>query len=127
LIVGLLQTLDGDTDADLREFLAKIHDAIGKEAVGGDDDTLALLIKLAHDVLEILADEGLAACDIGKVHGRQLADGLQRNLLFRAGGLFVSIAHIAPCVAPIGDDHSAVEFFSHCFSPFAGACGFYPA
>lgn len=34
LVVGLLQALDGDTDADVGELLAQVDDAVGEEAVG---------------------------------------------------------------------------------------------
>lgn len=34
LVVGLLQALDGDADADVGELLAQVDDAVGEEAVG---------------------------------------------------------------------------------------------
>lgn len=114
LVVGLLQALDGDADADVGELLAQVDDAVGEEAVGGDDDAVGLLVELAHDVLEVLSDEGLAAGDVGEVHLGELLDGLDGELLLRAAGRLVAVAHGAARVAAVGDDDGAVEFlFGH--------------
>lgn len=110
LVVGLLQALDGDADADVGELLAQVDDAVGEEAVGGDHDAVGLLVELAHDVLEVLADEGLAAGDVGEVHLGELLNGLNGELLLRAAGSLVAVAHGAARVAPIGDDDGTVEF-----------------
>ena len=114
LVVGLLQALDGDADADVGELLAQVDDAVGEEAVGGDDDAVGLLVELAHDVLEVLADEGLAAGDVGEVHLGELLDGLDGELLLRAARSLVAVAHGAARVAAVGDDDGTVEFlFGH--------------
>lgn len=114
LVVGLLQALDGDADADVGELLAQVDDAIGEEAVGGDHDAVGLLVELAHDVLEVLADEGFAAGDVGEVHLGELLDGLDGELLFRAARSLVAVAHGAARVAAVGDDDGTVEFlFGH--------------
>ena len=114
LVVGLLQALDRDADADVRELLAQVNDAVGEETVGGNHDAVGLLVELAHDVLEVLADEGLAAGDVGEVHLGELLDGLDGELLLRAAGRFVAVAHGAARVAAVGDDDGAVEFlFGH--------------
>lgn len=110
LVVGLLQALDGDADTDVGELLAQVDDAVGEEAVGGDDDAVGLLVELAHDVLEVLADEGLAAGDVGEVHLGELLDGLDRKLLLRAAGRLVAVAHGAARVAAVGDDDGTIEF-----------------
>ena len=116
-VVGLLEALDGDADADLREFPGEVEDPVGEEAVGRDDDAVALLVEFAHDVLQVLPDEGLTAGDVGEVHPRELPDGLDGQLLLRAGGGFIAVAHGAPGVAPVGDDDGAVEFLGHIFIP----------
>lgn len=114
LVVGLLQALDGDADADVGELLAQVDDAVGEEAVGGDDDAVGLLVELAHDVLEVLSDEGLAASDVGEVHLGELLDSLDGELLLRAAGSLVAVAHGAARVAAVGDDDGTVEFlFGH--------------
>lgn len=114
LVIGLLQALDGDADADVGELLAQVDDAVGEEAVRGDDDAVGLLVELAHDVLEVLADEGLAAGDVGEVHLGELLDGLDRELLLRAAGRLVAVAHGAARIAAVGDDDGTVEFlFGH--------------
>ena len=114
LVVGLLQALDGDADADVGELLAQVDDAVGEEAVRGDDDAVGLLVELAHDVLEVLADEGLAAGDVGEVHLGELLDGLDGQLLIRAAGCLVAVAHGAARVAAVGYDDGTVEFlFGH--------------
>lgn len=114
LVVGLLQALDGDADADVGELLTQVDDAVGEEAVGGDYDAVGLLVELAHDVLEVLADEGLAAGDVGEVHLGELLDGLDGELLLRAAGSLVAVAHGAARVAAVGDDDGTVEFlFGH--------------
>lgn len=119
LVVGLLQALDGDADADVGELLAQVDDAVGEEAVGGDDDAVGLLVELAHDVLEVLSDEGLAAGDVGEVHFGELLDGLDGELLLRAAGRLVAVAHGAARVAAVGDDDGAVEFlFGHGYPLF---------
>lgn len=107
-VVGLLQALDGDADADVGELLAQVDDAVGEESVGGDDDAVGLLVELAHDVLEVLADEGLAAGDVGEVHLGELLDRLDGQLLLRAAGRLVAVAHGAARVAAVGDDDGAV-------------------
>ena len=114
LVVGLLQALDGDADSDVGELLAQVDDAVGEEAVGGDHDSVGLLIELAHDVLEVLADKGLAAGDVGEVHFGELLDRLDGELLLRATGRLVAVAHGAARVAAVGDDDGTVEFlFGH--------------
>lgn len=114
LVVGLLQPLDGDADTDIGELLAQVDDAVGEEAVGGDDDAVGLLVEFAHDVLEVLADEGLAAGDVGEVHLGELLDGLDGELLIRTAGRLVAVAHGAARVAAVGDDDGTVEFlFGH--------------
>lgn len=114
LVVGLLQALDGDADANVGELLTQVDDAVGEEAVGGDDDAVGLLVELAHDVLEVLSDEGLAAGDVGEVHLGELLDSLDGELLLRATGRLVAVAHGAARVAAVGDDDGTVEFlFSH--------------
>lgn len=40
LVVGLLQALDRDADADVGELLAQVDDAVGEEAVGGYHDAV---------------------------------------------------------------------------------------
>lgn len=114
LVVGLLQALDGDADADVGELIAQVDDAVGEEAIRGDDDAVGLLVELAHDVLEVLADEGLAAGDVGEVHLGELLDGLDRELLLRTARSLVAVAHGAARVAAVGDDDGTVEFlFCH--------------
>lgn len=114
LVVGLLQALDGDADADVGELLAQVDDAVGEESVGRDHDAVGLLVELAHDVLEVLADEGLAAGDVGEVHLGELLDGLDGELLLRAARSLVAVAHGAARVAAVGDDDGTVEFlFGH--------------
>ena len=108
LVVGLFQALNGNTDADLRELPAQIHDPVRVEAVGRDDDPVTLFVQLPDDVLQILPDEGLTAGDIGKIHFRQFADGLNGDLLLRPGRSLGPVAHVAPCIAPVGYDHGAI-------------------
>lgn len=113
-VVGLLQALDGDADADVGELLAQVDDAVGEEAVGGDHDAVGLLVELAHDVLKVLANEGLAAGDVCEIHLGELLDGLDGELLLRAAGRLVAVAHGAARVAAVGDDDGTVEFlFGH--------------
>ena len=109
LVVGVLQALDGDADADLGELLAEVDDAVGEEAVGGDDDAVALLVELAHDVLQVRADEGLPSRDVREVHARELLNRVERELLLRAARRLVTAAHVAPRVAPVRDDDGSVE------------------
>lgn len=114
LVVGLLQALDGDADADVGELLAQVDDAVGEEAVRGDHDAVGLLVELANDVLEVLADEGLTAGDVGEVHLGELLDGLDRELFLRAARRLVAVAHGAARVAAVSDDNGTVEFlFGH--------------
>lgn len=110
LVVGLLQALDGDADTDVGELLAQIDDTVGEEAVRGDDDSVGLLVELAHYVLEVLADERLAAGDVGEVHLGELLDRLDGELLLRAAGRLVAVAHGAARVAAVGDDDGTIEF-----------------
>lgn len=109
LIVGLLKALDRDANAHLGELLTEVEDSIGEIAVGRDDDAITLLVKLAHDVLEVSTNERLAARDVGEVHARELLDRLERELLFWAGRCLEAAAHVASRVAAVGDDYGAVE------------------
>ena len=130
LVVGLLEALDGDADADVGELFAQVEDTVGEEAVGGDDDAVRLLPQLPHDVLQIRADKGLAAGDVGKIHGRQLADGLEADLFLGLRGCLIAVAHGAARVAAVGDDNGSVQFlgchesFSSVFTPDTGASVF---
>ena len=110
LIVGLLQTLDGDADSHLGEFLGKGDDAVGEEAVGGDDDAVGLLVQLAHDIRKVGPDEGLATGDVGEVHARELLDHVEGELLLRTAGSLVAVAHGAARVAAVRYDYGSVEF-----------------
>ena len=71
-VVGLLQPLDGNSYADIGELLAEVDYAVCKETVGGDDNAVALFIEFAHNVLQVLTDEGLAARNVGEVHFGEL-------------------------------------------------------
>ena len=95
-VVGIFQSLNADADAQLGEFFAQF------------DDPVALFIQLLYDLGQILADKGLAAGDIGKSHLRQLFDHVHLDLILRPGGVFPAVAHIAFCVAPVGDNHRSV-------------------
>ena len=108
LIVGLLQTLDGDTNADLRKLFAQVNDTIGKETVCGNNDTVGLLVQFPHDILQVGADERLTTSDICEVHLRQLLDGFDADFLFRFGRRFIAVAHGATSVAAISDDDSTI-------------------
>lgn len=76
LVVGLFQAFDGNPDAYLWKFFAQVNDTVCEESVGGDYDAVAEFVKFAHDVLQVRADEWFAAGDVGKIHSRQLLDGL---------------------------------------------------
>ena len=110
LVVGLLQTLDGDTNTDLRELLAQVNDTVGEETVRGNNDTVRLLVQFAHDILQVGTDERLAAGNVGEVHLRQLLDGFDADFLFRLRRCFIAVAHGTTSVAAIGDDDSTIQF-----------------
>ena len=112
LIIGLLQTLNGDPDADIGKLFAKIHDPVRKETVGRDNDPLRLLVQLPDNVLQIRTDKGLTAGDIGKIHFRQLADGLNGDFLLWLGGGSIAVTHGATRVASVRHDDRTVQFFS---------------
>ena len=117
LIVGLLQALDGDANSHLGEFLGKSDDAIRKEAIGGNDDTVGLLVQLAHDICKVGPDKGLTTGDVGEVHTWELLDHVEGELLLRTAGSLVAVAHGAARVAAVGDDDGTVEFlFDHLFN-----------
>ena len=46
------------------------RDAVSKEAIGRDNDTIRLLVQFAHDILEIRTDDRFTTSTIGKVHHR---------------------------------------------------------
>ena len=108
LVVGLLQTLDRNTNTDLRELLAQVNDTIGEEAVRGNNDTVRLLVQFTHDILQVGTDERLAAGDVGEVHLRQFLDGFDADLLFRLGRCFITVAHRATSIATISDDDRTI-------------------
>ena len=108
LIVGLLQTLDRDTNTDLRELLTQINDTICEETVRGNNDTVRLLVQFTHDIFQVGADERLAAGDVGEVHLRQLLDGLDADFLFRLGRCFITVAHRATSIAAVSNDDSTI-------------------
>ena len=110
LVVGLLQALDGDADADLGKLLAQVDDTIREEAVGRDDDAVGLLVELADDILEVTTDKGLAAGNVGEVHLGELLDGLEGELFLRAARRLVTVAHGAAGVAAVRDDDRTVKF-----------------
>ena len=110
LVVGLLQALDGDADADFGKLLTQVDDAVRKKTVGRNDDAVGLLVELADDVLEVTTDKGLAAGDVGEVHLRELLDGLQGELFLWAAGRLVTVAHGAAGVAAVRDDDRTVKF-----------------
>jgi len=70
LVIGLFQTLDRDTNTDLRELLAQVNDTIREEPICRNNDTVGLLVQFTHDILQVGTDKRLATGDIGKVHLR---------------------------------------------------------
>ena len=110
LIVGLLEALDGDADTDVRELPAQVEDAVGEEAVGGDDDAVRLLPQLPHNVLQVGADERLATSNVREVHLRQFLDGFDADFFLRLGRCFITVAHGATSVATISDDNRTIQF-----------------
>ena len=70
LIIGLLQTLDRDTNTDLRELLTQINYTICEETVRGNNDTVRLLVQFTHDILQVSTDERFTAGDVCEVHLR---------------------------------------------------------
>ena len=110
LVVGLLQTLDRDTDTDLRKLFTQINDAVSEETVRGNDDTVRLFVQFSHDILQVGTDERLTAGNIGKVHLWQLLDGFDADFFFRLGRCLITVAHRATSVAAISDDDSTIQF-----------------
>ena len=108
LVIGLLQTFDRDTDTDLRELLAQINDTVGEETVRGNNDTVRLLVQFTHNILQVGADERLAAGDVGEVHLRQFLDGFDADFLFRLGRCFITVAHGATSVAAVSNDDRTI-------------------
>ena len=108
LVIGLLQTLDRDTNTNLRELLAQVNDTVSEETVGRNNDTVGLLVQFTHDILQVGTDERLAAGDICKVHLRQLLDGFDTDFLFRLGRCFITVAHRATSVATVSDNNSTI-------------------
>ena len=108
LVIGLFQTLDRDTNTDLRELLAQVNDTVGEETIRGNNDTVGLLVQFTHDILQISTDERLAAGDIGKVHLRQLLDGFDADFLFRLGRCLITVAHRATSVTTISNDDRTI-------------------
>ena len=108
LVVGLLQTLDRNTNANLRELFAEVNDTVSKETVRGNNDTVGLLIQLAHNILQVSTDERLTAGDVCEIHLRQFLDGLDTDFFFRLGRCFIAVAHRAPCIATISDDDRTI-------------------
>ena len=119
LVVGLLQTLDRNTDANLRELLTQVNDTVSEETVCGNNDTVGLLVQLTHDILQVGADERLTAGDICKVHLRQLLDGLNADFLFRLRRCFVAVAHGATSIAAVSDDNRTIQFLFVIVSHFS--------
>ena len=108
LVVGLLQTLDRDTNTDLGEFLAQINDTVGEEPIRGNNDAVALFLQLPHDVLEVGADKRLAARNVREVHGREFADCLEREFLLGLRGGFIPVAHRAARITAVGDNDRTI-------------------
>ena len=112
LVVGLLQALDGDADADLGKLLREVEDPVGEVSVRRDDDAVALLVELPDDVFEVRPDEGLPSRDVGEVHRRKLLDRLEGELLLGTARGLEAAAHVAARVAPVGHDDGAVKLLS---------------
>ena len=119
--VGRVEVLDRHAEPDvgvleLDELLERGAAAV-VAVVQAADLVVGLLQALdgdADDVLEVLADEGLAAGDVCEVHLGELLDRLDGELLLRAAGSLVAVAHGAARVAAVGDDDGTVEFlFGH--------------
>ena len=108
LIVGLLQTLDRDTNTNLRELFAQINDTVSKETVRGNNDTVGLLVQFTHNIFQVGTDERLTASDVCEVHLRQLLDGFNANFFFRLGRRFITVAHRATSVAAISNDDRTI-------------------
>ena len=108
LIVSLFQTLDRDTDTDLRELLTQINDTISEKSVRGNNDTIRLLIQLTHNIFQVGTDERFTAGDICEIHLRQFLNGLDADFLFRLGRCFITVTHGATSVAAISDDDRTI-------------------
>ena len=113
LIVGLLKTLNGNADADVRKLPAEVNDPICEKSVGGDYDAVAFFSNFSYNFFQILPQERLAAGDVGKIHPGQLADGIHRDFILRLRRCPVAAAHIAAGVTPVGNDDGSVKFLLH--------------
>ena len=108
LVIGLLQTLDRDTDTDLRELFAQVNDTVGEETVRGNNDTVRLLVQFTHDILQVSTDERFTAGDVCEVHLWQLLNGLDADFLFRLGRCLITVAHRATSVTTISNDDRTI-------------------
>ena len=107
-IIGLFQTFDRDTDTNLRKLLTQVNNAVGEETVRGNNDTIRLLVQFAHDILQVGTNERFTTGNIGKVHLRQLLNGLDADFLFRLGRCLITVAHRATSVAAISNDDRTI-------------------
>ena len=108
LVIGLLQTLNRDTNTDLRELLTQINDTVGEETVRGNNDTVRLLVQFTHDILQVSTNERFTASDVRKVHLWQLLNGLDADFFFWLGRRFITVAHGATSIAAVSDDDRTI-------------------
>lgn len=104
--------------SDIEECTNVIHDnGISFRKSDVDDLAQKLTYALSHPNT-VRMFKWLAAGDVGKIHGRQLADGLEANLFLGLRGCLIAVAHGAARVAAVGDDNGPVQFLG-CHESFS--------
>ena len=95
LVILAAETLDGDTDTDIRKTLGQSYHSVFIPSAGRYDYALGVAIALLNYLGEIFADKWLSTCEIDKLQVGQSAQVGSLDLLTFIGWILPDVAHLA--------------------------------
>lgn len=118
-VVFLTQSLNGNTDTNIRKLLCQCYNPIFKPARGGDYNSWGMLVALLNYLGQVFADEWLSARKVDELQLRQRLEVFRLYLLLPVCRVLPDVAHLAAHRAAIRQDDACVGWTRNvCVSHF---------
>ena len=108
-VVRPFEAFDTHANANIRETLRELDDAIHPPAARANHDTRGLGVEDFDDIFQILADKRFAAGHVRKLELREDFQILRLDFLTLLGRVLPNIAHLAAHLAAIGGNHRHIS------------------
>ena len=108
LIVLLTQSLNGNTDTNIRKLLCQCDNPILKPARSGDYNSRGMLVTLLNYLGQVFADERLSARKVDELQLRQRLQVFRLYLLLPVCRVLPDVAHLAAHRAAIRQNDACV-------------------